>query len=182
MLGEDAGALSRRARELIRQFDRQNQNSREALVPELVALYDELSSDTQLEPRRRRRLVKLVERRLQRMETTLVRRLKETEPSDLREPSKTRPIQSKRRGSHAPSSIKAKGNPTAVLAQRAAGGQRAGAAGAGAAPGQAAGTQAQALVDLIRTTIAPKTWDVNGGKGTIYYYQPVQALVVRQTP
>lgn len=37
------------------------------------------------------------------------------------------------------------------------------------------------LVELIRGTVAPETWDVNGGKGSMDYYAPPQALVVRQT-
>ena len=37
----------------------------------------------------------------------------------------------------------------------------------------------QALVDLIQRTIAPDTWDVNGGPSTIVYYAPRYALVVR---
>ncbi len=39
----------------------------------------------------------------------------------------------------------------------------------------------QALVDLIQRTIAPSTWEVNGGLGSIYYWQPGRALVIRQT-
>lgn len=39
----------------------------------------------------------------------------------------------------------------------------------------------QALVDLIQTTIAPDFWDVRGGPGTIVYYAPLHALVVRAT-
>lgn len=35
-----------------------------------------------------------------------------------------------------------------------------------------------ALVDLITTTISPDSWAVNGGASTIYYYAPLQALVV----
>jgi len=37
------------------------------------------------------------------------------------------------------------------------------------------------LVDLIESTIAPDFWDVNGGPGTIVYYAPLHALVVRAT-
>ncbi len=44
--------------------------------------------------------------------------------------------------------------------------------------GQAEG---EALVELIRSTIAPNTWDTVGGPGTIVYYPQWQALVVRQT-
>jgi hypothetical protein len=39
----------------------------------------------------------------------------------------------------------------------------------------------QELVDLIQTVIRPETWDVNGGQGTIYYWYPGRALVIRQT-
>lgn len=35
-----------------------------------------------------------------------------------------------------------------------------------------------ALVDLITSTISPDSWAVNGGASTIYYYAPLQALVV----
>lgn len=37
------------------------------------------------------------------------------------------------------------------------------------------------LVDLIQRTIAPDSWDVRGGPGSIYYWRPGRALVVRQT-
>ncbi|MGE5191338.1 MAG: hypothetical protein ACM3U2_02480 [Deltaproteobacteria bacterium] len=40
---------------------------------------------------------------------------------------------------------------------------------------------AQQLIDLIQTTIAPDTWSVNGGNGTLNFYQPLNVLVVRQT-
>jgi hypothetical protein len=80
-----------------------------------------------------------------------------------------------------------------VLAQRfggpGAGGQG---AAAGAAAGQAGGgfgggleqqTQAngEALAQLIQDTIAPDSWDIRGGPGTIIYYNPLRALVIRQT-
>ena len=35
------------------------------------------------------------------------------------------------------------------------------------------------LVQLIQNTISPKTWDVNGGPGTIIYYRPLFLMVVR---
>jgi hypothetical protein len=40
---------------------------------------------------------------------------------------------------------------------------------------------AQALIDLITRTIEPQSWDENGGRGTISYFAPVHALVVRNT-
>lgn len=49
------------------------------------------------------------------------------------------------------------------------------------AAGGAARSDAQDLIDLIQTTIAPSSWDVNGGPGSIVYWPLGQALVVRQT-
>jgi general secretion pathway protein D len=42
-------------------------------------------------------------------------------------------------------------------------------------------TEARQLIDLIQTTIAPETWAVNGGEGTLFFYAPLNVLVVRQT-
>ena len=36
------------------------------------------------------------------------------------------------------------------------------------------------LVDLIQTTIRPNTWERVGGPGSIYYWRPGRAIVVRQ--
>jgi hypothetical protein len=55
----------------------------------------------------------------------------------------------------------------------------AGQQGAGAA--DAAEDNGQMLVDLIQKTIAPDSWDINGGPGTIYYWRPGRALVISQT-
>ncbi len=40
---------------------------------------------------------------------------------------------------------------------------------------------AQALIDLIQTTVAPSSWEINGGLGTICYFPRYQALVIRQS-
>jgi len=37
------------------------------------------------------------------------------------------------------------------------------------------------LVELIRNTIAPQSWDTRGGPGAIMLWPPARALVVRQT-
>lgn len=52
---------------------------------------------------------------------------------------------------------------------------------AGRAGGAAVQDEGQSLVDLIQATIAPETWDVNGGPGVIRYWPAWHALVVRQT-
>ena len=51
----------------------------------------------------------------------------------------------------------------------------------GAAGGRATADEGQQLVELIQRTIMPEFWDRNGGAGTIVYYAPLHALVVRAT-
>jgi hypothetical protein len=78
-----------------------------------------------------------------------------------------------------------------VLAQRIGGPAGAGQTGAGLggqAPGSAgsaldqqAAANGQALVELIQDTIAPDSWDIRGGPGSIVYFNPLRCLVVRQT-
>jgi hypothetical protein len=41
------------------------------------------------------------------------------------------------------------------------------------------GDSGQELVDLIQAVIAPQTWDVNGGPGSIKYWRPGLSIVVR---
>jgi len=72
------------------------------------------------------------------------------------------------------------------LAQMGAG-PAAGPGAQGLAGQQGAGTavasddNGEMLVDLIQKTIAPNSWDVNGGPGVIYYWHPGRALVISQT-
>lgn len=39
----------------------------------------------------------------------------------------------------------------------------------------------QELIDVIQQTIAPQSWDVNGGEGVAIFFAPKGALIVRQT-
>lgn len=64
------------------------------------------------------------------------------------------------------------GGPSTVFAQ---------AGGGDAFGGGAVRDDGAALVELITRVIEPDFWDVNGGPGTIFYYAPVRALVVRAT-
>jgi len=43
------------------------------------------------------------------------------------------------------------------------------------------GDASQDLIDLIQRTIAPASWDVNGGPGSIYYFRPGHAMVISNT-
>jgi len=47
--------------------------------------------------------------------------------------------------------------------------------------GGAAADDGDELVSLIESVIAPDFWDTNGGPGSIRYYKPLHALVVRAT-
>jgi hypothetical protein len=45
--------------------------------------------------------------------------------------------------------------------------------------GGAAAAHANELIRLIQTTIAPESWDANGGRGTILFWGANPALVIR---
>ena len=62
------------------------------------------------------------------------------------------------------------GGPGYVLAQTGA-----------AFGGGMAADNGQELIDLIQHTIRPDFWDTNGGPGSIFYFRPLMALVVRAT-
>lgn len=47
--------------------------------------------------------------------------------------------------------------------------------------GGGANAQAIQLIDLIQTTIAPESWQRNGGRGSISYFDLLKVLVIRQT-
>jgi hypothetical protein len=55
-----------------------------------------------------------------------------------------------------------------------------GGGGAGGAGGQGDDLSDE-LIELIQDSIAPDTWDVRGGQGSIRYYRPNPALIIRQT-
>jgi hypothetical protein len=61
------------------------------------------------------------------------------------------------------------------------GSQTGGGSAAGSALDQQAEANGQALIELIQDTIAPDSWDIRGGPGSIVYFNPLRCLVVRQT-
>ncbi len=69
-----------------------------------------------------------------------------------------------------------------ILEQRVPQGMRGGPAAAGSQNTQnPEARNAASLIDLIQSTIAPASWDVRGGQGSIMYFSPGGNLVVRQT-
>ena len=77
-----------------------------------------------------------------------------------------------------PQSVQPAAEQHAPLAQQGGFGQGFGGQGRGwqGFGGQDNGEQ---LIELIQQTIAPATWDINGGAGAIYYWRPGHALVIR---
>lgn len=139
-----------------------------AVTPDLLMLYAELRFDTQIEEFDRKRLLGLLRNRLEAIAKNLE---KAADPPLSRRPQATK----------LPPDVQPRGD---VLAQQglpaggAAAGQNAGGILGG---GQGLPDNGQALVDLIKRTIAPTTWDDLGGLGTIYFYRPLRVLVIRQT-
>jgi hypothetical protein len=73
---------------------------------------------------------------------------------------------------HGGRGVIARGVPGAPVAGRAGWGGGGGFGGGmgGGGLGNAKAEQAEALIELIRSTIRPDSWDVNGGRGTIMYW------------
>ena len=127
------------------------------LPRKFLSLYHDLQSDTQLPPGERKEFRLKVRSRLaqlaQKIDRCVARRQREA-------------------GKEGPASVSRTGPLAGVL------GQQAGAAAGPAAANNADDDYGPELVELIQATIAPATWDVNGGPGVIYYWRNQRALVV----
>jgi hypothetical protein len=142
----------------------------------LSVLYQEIAA-AEISPKEQRELQALVRNRLLRTSKALERQLQQKAnppaPRNRRLPPAPPPLAQVRPNAAGagPNAAPARANP---LAGPAAGVQPGG--GWDAMTAQ----NAQQLIDLIQATIAPASWDVNGGPGTIMYFAPRQVLVVRQ--
>jgi hypothetical protein len=185
--------LSEAVQAALRRWARPSNEQAEEAAREFLALYRELEQDRSLGVSTRQQLRLKVRARLARLAEQIAKRLLLDEP-----PAKPDPPDKAALPADQPERL-------AQLAQpgRQAGGPRGGRGagppalgGLGAAQGRAGvgwgarGAMSrnfgppdagQQLVELIQRTIAPSTWDVNGGPGAIYYWSPGRALVVRQT-
>lgn len=158
-------------RETLARLARPEDEQLEAAVEEFLFVHQELRDDSEMAASQREYYRAKVESRLQQLSIQLKKRI-----SRNKRLAKTKPPQAIRRIEDVPGQ----------LAQRQAGGGAAAlpAAGGGMMDSRGrlpADDYGQQLVELIQKTIAPSTWDVNGGLGTIYYWRPGRALVVRQT-
>lgn len=157
-------------RETLARLARPKDEHLEASVEELLFVHQELRDDEQMAGSQREYYRAKVESRLQQLSMQLKKRIsrnkrlaKSNPPPQVRLPKDTAEQLGQRVAGGAP--------PIPPLGSGALGGRRR----------QPSDDYGQQLVDLIQETIAPSTWDVNGGLGTIYYWRPGRALVVRQT-
>ncbi|MBI3839488.1 MAG: hypothetical protein HY288_16330 [Planctomycetia bacterium] len=136
--------------------------ARESALRKLLALYTRLEQDTQLSDGERLQLRTVLRNRLARSSRALQSQLANGAASARSAPDATSKAAKLPKGDQG------------ILAQRPQ---------VPGAPATAPSAQknGQELVDLIQKTIAPGTWDVNGGLGVIRYFENKQVLVIRQS-
>jgi hypothetical protein len=144
---------------------------------QLMLVYLELEQDKNLTHDERLELHTEVRSRLESIEKSLRAKLASGDRTAKRTAAAaTRPT--------APASVDGTAANVAVLAQQVAG------LGGGAPANPPVANPAvigrlqspdygQNLVDLIQNVIAPRTWDVNGGPGSVVYFRNFRVLVVR---
>jgi hypothetical protein len=194
VLGADpADKLRADVRDALRDSVRVSNGNREAIVHRLVEVFGEIMTADAVNDAERDRMHAQVRARLARL-STIIKRQMELDATAANAAGQAAPAK--------PLTANARPPDNQVLAQRFV--PPAGAGMPGALPGgarQAAGFRrppalgfdpnaaaaagqppdnGPALVDLIQRTISPASWDVNGGPGSIVYFRPSRALVVRQ--
>jgi hypothetical protein len=167
-------------RETLARLARPKDEQLEAAVEELLFVYQELQEDDAMARSHREYYKGKAEVRLQQLSDQLKKRISRNKRLSRRAvPDRIRVDEAGdenlgQRAAGGPAAPRARGGapPAPPLVGRGRAGPR------GRLPNDDYGQQ---LVDLIQRTIAPSSWDVNGGLGTIYYWRPGRALVVRQT-
>ena len=158
-------ALADAAHKALARWAHADEKDAPAAAREFLVLYKELRADTRLPTADRRELLGKVRGRLVRLSQMIAR------------------VVVRRLGlaGQQPATVATIGNPAGVLAQQAPAGGAGMAMPGGGGPNGPDADEGQNLVDLIQTTIAPETWDVNGGPGSIYYWRNQHVLVIRAT-
>jgi len=151
------------ARDALRRWARPSDEEADAAARELITLLNELRQDDRLAASQRAYYLAKVRYRLERLSDQIAKRV-----------ARQKRLAATRR----PETLRMPDGEGGVLAQQQAAGSAAGGFGRRTGP---AGDYGQELVELIQRTIRPESWDVNGGPGTIYYWRPGRAMVVRQT-
>jgi hypothetical protein len=159
--------LAAAANSALRHWARTPDKDTDPAARELLALYNEVQHDTSLARAQRDDLQRKLRYRL----SQLAKQISHRTARQARQPAV------------AADSVGVEKN-AKVLGQMGGGAAMGGQPGGGAGGANATGQQPDAgedLVELIQTTIAPKTWEANGGPGTIYYWRQQRAIVVRNT-
>jgi hypothetical protein len=167
--GEKLRAATRAA---MRRWARASYDQADAAAREFITIHGELEADTQLARSQREYFLGRVRSRLMRLSDQITVRIAHQK----------RLAKSGRSKSGGASEKKAEGTtppkPTAASPGNYVPEVSSGGAFGGGAMQPA--DNGQQLVDLIQTVIRPDTWDINGGPGSIYYWRPGRALVIRQ--
>lgn len=165
--------LREAVRATLRRWARPTDTQADQAAREFLRLHEELQADAKLSRSQRAYFLGKVRIRLAQLSDQISKRI-----------ARAKRLAENRK----PQSVELPEGKAGALAQRQFGGPAGGlmaGGGMGGRPfGGGAGMQApdygQELVELIQTVIRPETWDVNGGPGTIYYWYPGRALVIRQ--
>jgi hypothetical protein len=165
-----AGAELREAvHAALRHWAQPSDQQADAAAREFLALYKDLQVDKQLSSSQREYLTGKTRMRLEQLSQQISKRI--ARQKRLAQSEAAKPAQDAANGDSLNSPGGAGPTASAVASTTPA----------GALGGAGAGDAGQDLVDLIQTVIRPASWDVNGGNGSIYYWYPGKALVIRQT-
>jgi hypothetical protein len=159
-------------RAALRRWAKASDAQADAAAREFLGLYEELQSDDQLSRSQRQYFSQRVRIRLMQLSDQITLRV-----ARQRRLAKA----GKAAGGE---STRAKAD-SMETSERATGGRRDDYLSPLAEPARGGGAMrmpdhGEQLVELIQTVIRPETWDVNGGTGSIYYWYPGRALVIRQ--
>ncbi len=187
--------LREAVRAALRRWAKPSDTEADAAAKEFITLYGELERDDQLARAQKEQLRGKVRGRLLRLADQITKRVlrerrlaKKARAENVAVPAgKADPLAQQFGGQ--PHFIGPGFGGQRFAGQQGFGGQR----GFGGQQGFGGGMQGGAfgaagnddhgpdLVELIKKVIAPNTWEDVGGNGTIFYWQPGRAMVVRQT-
>jgi hypothetical protein len=161
--------LETAARDALRRWAKVDKAGAKTAAKEFIAIFNELKQDSSLGHSTRSQLSSQVRGRLIRLAELIPKNNTSKHENDV--PPTGGNLQ------NAPQALGQLGgiNPAGGLGNR--GGPRGGFGGN--AGNNLPPDTGEDLVDLIQKTIAPASWDVNGGPGTIRYWRPGHALVIR---
>ena len=178
-------------RAAMRRWARPDGKQSDLAAREFLVLYEELQADDVLSRGQRDELLAKVRSRLQKLAEQIGKRVAvEKRLAKSRRPESVVAATQRVPANHGVLAQMGPWGPPGGLAGRGFGlpglggpGPAGGMMGGGplGGPGQFSDDYGPELVELIQQTIAPQTWDVNGGLGTAYYWRPGRALVIRQT-